>query len=99
VSEVIVKVPLATPTMQAVQDSRGWGQTAKTSKGGLSYHWRQAAPPPPPPPQVLVTVTTFFWRGQWRTCATRVCVFITAGPINIIKLCAGGEGDSEGHVL
>jgi hypothetical protein len=26
-----------------------------------------------------------------------VCVFITAGPI--IKLCAGGEGDSEGHVL
>ena len=27
----------------------------------------------------------------------RVCVFITAGPI--IKLCAGGEGDSEGHVL
>jgi len=33
-------------------------------------------------------------------CAFRlsgVCVFITAGPI--IKLCAGGEGDSEGHVL
>ena len=29
-------------------------------------------------------------------CST-VCVFITAGPI--IKLCAGGEGDSEGHVL
>jgi hypothetical protein len=28
---------------------------------------------------------------------TSVCVFITAGPI--IKLCAGGEGDSEGHVL
>ena len=27
----------------------------------------------------------------------KVCVFITAGPI--IKLCAGGEGDSEGHVL
>ncbi len=26
-----------------------------------------------------------------------VCVFITAGPI--IKVCAGGEGDSEGHVL
>ena len=26
-----------------------------------------------------------------------MCVFITAGPI--IKLCAGGEGDSEGHVL
>ena len=26
-----------------------------------------------------------------------VCVFITAGPI--IKLCAGGKGDSEGHVL
>ena len=26
-----------------------------------------------------------------------VCVFITAGPT--IKLCAGGEGDSEGHVL
>ena len=26
-----------------------------------------------------------------------VCVFITAGPI--IKLCAGGEGDSEGHGL
>ena len=25
------------------------------------------------------------------------CVFITTGPI--IKLCAGGEGDSEGHVL
>ena len=25
------------------------------------------------------------------------CVFITAGPI--IKPCAGGEGDSEGHVL
>jgi hypothetical protein len=25
------------------------------------------------------------------------CVFSTAGPI--IKLCAGGEGDSEGHVL
>jgi len=25
------------------------------------------------------------------------CVFITAGPI--VKLCAGGEGDSEGHVL
>jgi hypothetical protein len=24
-------------------------------------------------------------------------VFITAGPI--IKLCAGGKGDSEGHVL
>jgi hypothetical protein len=24
-----------------------------------------------------------------------VCVFITAGPM--IKLCAGGEGDSEGH--
>ncbi len=29
--------------------------------------------------------------------ADSVCVFITAGPI--IKLCAGGEGDSEGHVL
>jgi hypothetical protein len=27
----------------------------------------------------------------------KMCVFITAGPI--IKLCAGGEGDSEGHVL
>jgi hypothetical protein len=26
-----------------------------------------------------------------------LCVFITAGPI--IKLCAGGEGDSEGLVL
>ncbi len=26
-----------------------------------------------------------------------VCVFNTAGPI--IKLCAGGEWDSEGHVL
>jgi hypothetical protein len=26
-----------------------------------------------------------------------VCVFITAEPI--IKLCGGGEGDSEGHVL
>ena len=26
-----------------------------------------------------------------------VCVFITAGPM--IKLCPGGEGDSEGHVL
>jgi hypothetical protein len=26
-----------------------------------------------------------------------LCVFITAGPM--IKLCAGGEGDSEGHVL
>ena len=26
-----------------------------------------------------------------------MCVFITAGPI--IKLCAGGGGDSEGHVL
>jgi len=25
------------------------------------------------------------------------CVFITAGPM--IKLCAGGEGDREGHVL
>ena len=30
-------------------------------------------------------------------CVYCVCVFITAGPI--IKLCAGGEGDSEGHVL
>ncbi len=29
--------------------------------------------------------------------ARGVCVFITAGPM--IKLCAGGEGDSEGHVL
>ncbi len=29
--------------------------------------------------------------------ASLACVFITAGPI--IKLCAGGEGDSEGHVL
>jgi hypothetical protein len=27
----------------------------------------------------------------------QLCVFITAGPI--IKLCAGGEVDSEGHVL
>jgi hypothetical protein len=27
----------------------------------------------------------------------KMCVFITAGPM--IKLCAGGEGDSEGHVL
>ncbi len=27
----------------------------------------------------------------------RVCVFITAGPM--IKLCAGGEVDREGHVL
>jgi len=26
-----------------------------------------------------------------------VCVFISAGPM--IRLCAGGEGDSEGHVL
>ena len=26
-----------------------------------------------------------------------MCVFITAGPI--IKLCAGGEGESGGHVL
>jgi hypothetical protein len=33
-----------------------------------------------------------------RICAqVCVCVFITAGPM--IKLCAGGEGDSEGHVL
>jgi hypothetical protein len=28
---------------------------------------------------------------------SEVCVFITAGPI--MKLCARGEGDSEGHVL
>ena len=28
---------------------------------------------------------------------TFFCVFITAGPM--IKLCAGEEGDSEGHVL
>ena len=28
---------------------------------------------------------------------TAASVFITASPI--IKLCAGGEGDSEGHVL
>ena len=35
-----------------------------------------------------VTVTVTF---------AKVCVFITAGPM--IKLCAGGEGDSEGHVL
>jgi hypothetical protein len=33
----------------------------------------------------------------WDVCVGYVCVFITAGPI--IKLCAGGEGDSEGHVL
>ena len=47
-------------------------------------------------------------KGGWRegeervnlepVCVKPVCVcFITAGPI--IKLCAGGEGDSEGHVL
>ena len=30
-------------------------------------------------------------------CVEDLCVFITAGPM--IKLCAGGEGDSEGHVL
>ena len=34
----------------------------------------------------------------WFTCLVcALCVFITAGPM--IKLCAGGEGDSEGHVL
>ena len=31
----------------------------------------------------------------WDSVAGPGCVFITAGPI--IKLCAGGEGDSEGH--
>jgi hypothetical protein len=33
----------------------------------------------------------------WLAPQGQPCVFITAGPI--IKLCAGGEGDSEGHVL
>jgi hypothetical protein len=45
------------------------------------------------------------WRDEcedfvFRKASARVghvCVFITAGPM--IKLCAGGEGDSEGHVL
>ncbi len=43
-------------------------------------------------------------RGHWLPAARSlgravlsVCVFITAGPM--IELCAGGEGDSEGHVL
>jgi hypothetical protein len=35
--------------------------------------------------------------GLFITVLNPVCVFITAGPV--IKLCAGGEGDSEGHVL
>ena len=35
--------------------------------------------------------------GRGRVTEVYVCVFITAGPM--IKLCAGGEGDSEGHVL
>ncbi len=35
--------------------------------------------------------------NKMASTVARVCVFITAGPI--IKLCAGGEGDSEGHVL
>ena len=40
----------------------------------------------------------FAWGGE-EFCGVCfcVCVFITAGPM--IKLCAGGEGDSEGHVL
>jgi hypothetical protein len=32
-----------------------------------------------------------------QTLSSEVCVFITAGPM--IKLCAEGEGDREGHVL
>ena len=38
-------------------------------------------------------------KGSTRTTPSLLpaCVFITTGPI--IKLCAGGEGDSEGHVL
>jgi hypothetical protein len=39
----------------------------------------------------------FAWEGAHRCLLGMVCVFITGGPI--IKLCAGGEGDSEGHVL
>ena len=35
--------------------------------------------------------------GKQMVVVAKVCVFITAGPI--IKLCAGGEGDSEEHVL
>ena len=35
--------------------------------------------------------------GRLTTLLPEVCVYITAGPI--IKLCAGVEGDSEGHVL
>jgi hypothetical protein len=54
-------------------------------------------------------VLTFFWDAAsnpgrqvnavlgFAPLATCWCVFITAGPI--IKLCAGGQGDSEGHVL
>jgi hypothetical protein len=39
---------------------------------------------------------SFFAEMPWLALPF-VCVFITAGPM--IKLCAGGEGDSEGHVL
>ena len=38
-----------------------------------------------------------WWRAREPVEPVSMCVFITAGPI--IKLCAGGEGDSEGHVL
>ncbi len=35
--------------------------------------------------------------GDHMITHVEVCVFITAGPV--IKLCAGGEGDSEGQAM
>jgi hypothetical protein len=55
----------------------------------LVYHgYRYRAP---------ISVIVNYLNDTTVTPSEEMCVFITAGPI--IKLCAGGEGDSEGHVL
>jgi hypothetical protein len=67
-----------------------------------SQNSRLVAPPPPQNTSSLgmhamhKPKNKCFEPACYAVCVC-VCVFITAGPI--IKLCAGGEGDSEGHVL
>ena len=71
---------------------RPWGSPGPGPRPGRGAQARPGRATPP-----FLFIISKFKFFQKKTDCVCVCVFITAGPM--IKLCAGGEGDSEGHVL
>jgi hypothetical protein len=76
------------------------GNLKNSSSREICSFIHEVTPRPRAPTRPLRLAKTLRVCVDWKTKRNQVrsvCVFITAGPM--IKLCAGGEGDSGGHVL